>query len=199
MTAQIDDMFRYRDTQYAVCGISECTLFDPSLFGLNPAGTCSACWRGYQAVFAVDDSRLVLDTLHVNLLVPGERYTREPGPPIDGVSPTGPHGEHDLFNNHYTDLKVHLDYSGGVLLGHGFIRELYVHMGFHPAWKYTEALELVFENGVLEAEFDRSERMAQVRERMLEDRGEGDADRALDDEEIRDFVKEAFSRTYRMG
>jgi hypothetical protein len=52
MTAQIDDTFRYRWRQYAVAGVSDGELFDPSLLDLKPAGTCSACWRGYQVVGA---------------------------------------------------------------------------------------------------------------------------------------------------
>lgn len=39
--------------------------------------------------------------------------------------------------------------SGGLLLGEGFIQELYVHMGFHPAWKYLHVIELIFEGGQL--------------------------------------------------
>ena len=63
MTAQIHDRIRYQDIVYSVTGISEGELFDPSLLGLKPVGTCTACWRGYLAVFAIVDSRLVLDTL----------------------------------------------------------------------------------------------------------------------------------------
>jgi len=131
MTAQINDTFRYRNHEYAVAGISEGELFDPSLLDLEPAGTCTACWRGYQAVFALSDSHLVLDTLHVNLLKPGDVYEREEGPEINGVKPGGPRGERDWFNNHYEGLDYHLEYTGGLLLADGFIKELYVHMGFH--------------------------------------------------------------------
>ena len=52
MTAQINDVFRYRNREYAVAGISEGELFDPTLLCLEPAGTSTACWRGYQAIFA---------------------------------------------------------------------------------------------------------------------------------------------------
>src|SRR5262245_18320683 len=121
MTAQINDTFRYRQREYAVAGISEGELFDPSLLDLKPTGTCTACWRGYQAVFAVADTRLVLDALHVCLVKPGQGYQPEEGPSINGVKPAGPQGEHDLFNNHYEGLEYHLEYSGGLLLADGFI------------------------------------------------------------------------------
>ena len=148
MTAQIDDIFRHSGVDFSVSGISEGELFEPSLLDLNPADTCTACWRGYQAVFAMLESRLVPDTLHVNLLTEGEGYKCQEGPPINGVTPTGPLEEYDWFNNHYVCLEYHLEYTGGLLLADGFIDDLYVHMGFHPAWKYTNVIELIFENGI---------------------------------------------------
>ncbi|WP_298865966.1 hypothetical protein [uncultured Gimesia sp.] len=81
MTAQIDDLFRHNGINFSLSGISEGKLFEPSLFGLNPKGTCSACWRGYQAIFAVSDSRLVMDTLHVSLFTEEEGYKKQVGPP----------------------------------------------------------------------------------------------------------------------
>jgi hypothetical protein len=198
MTAQINDVFRYRNHEYAVAGISEGELFDPSLLDLKPAGTCTACWRGYQAVFALSGSRLVLDALHVNLLKPGEGYGREEGPQINGVKPGEPRGEHDWFNNHYEGLEYHLEYTGGLLLADGFIQELYVHMGFHPAWKYERVVELIFDGGIVKQEFDRSEQMAEIRQRFLELRAKNDSDRMPAEDEIARFVERAFDRSYRM-
>ena len=41
-------------------------------------------------------------------------------------------------------------------------------MGFHPAWKYEEVHELVFESGILESESDLSSRMAEIRDKVFE-------------------------------
>lgn len=60
VTAQINGTFRHRKREYAAAGISEGELFEPSLLDLKPAGAYAACWRGYQAVFAVLGSRLSL-------------------------------------------------------------------------------------------------------------------------------------------
>jgi hypothetical protein len=197
MTAQINDTFRYRKHEYAVAGISEGELFEPSLLDLKPAGTCTACWRGYQAVFALSDSRLVLDALHVNLLKPEKGYERDEGPTINGVKPDGRRGEHDWFNNHYEGLDYHLEYTGGLLLADGFIEKLYVHMGFHPAWKYEKVFELIFATGILKQEFDRSGRMAEIRQEFLEQRTEIDLERMPTEDEIAQFVERAFDRRYR--
>ena len=198
MTAQLNDTFRYHGREYAVAGISEGELFDPALLDLRPAATCTACWRGYQAVFGLSGARLVLDALHVNLLMPGQGYQRQEGPEINGVKPTGPREKHDWFNNHYEGIGYHLEYAGGLLLADGFIQELYVHMGFHPAWKYERVVELVFESGVLKREFDRSEQMAELRARVADSRPAGGDGHKLTRDEIVEFVERAFDRTYRM-
>lgn len=199
MTAQIDDIFRFRQREYAVAGISEGELFDPSLLGLKPAGTCTACWRGYLACFAVSNSRLVLEALHVNLLRPGKDHERVEGPIINGVKPGEPRGKHEWFNNHYERLEYYLDYTGGLLLADGFIRELYVHMGFHPAWKYERVIELIFDAGIVKQESDRSERMAEIRNMVGKFRKEEFSYELPSQEEIRRFVERAFDRSYRIS
>jgi hypothetical protein len=201
MTAQINDTFRYRNAEYSLAGISEGELFDISILDLKPAMASTACWRGYQAVFTVAQSRLVLDALHVNLLREGqgkERFQREEGPVINGVTPSPSHKEYDFFNNHYQGLNYHLEYSGGLLLADGFIQSLYVHMGFHPAWKYETVIELIFDAGILKQEFDRSARMAEIREMLLRSRNEDVSSEMPTREEIERFVERAFDRSYRM-
>jgi hypothetical protein len=194
MTAQMPDRFRYQGVDYDLAGISAAGLFSPSQFGMEPKGTCTACWRGYQAVFALAGSRLVLDTLRVELYRRGKGYRRQEGPPINGVSPTDGHGG---FNNHYVGINVHLDYTGGLLLARGFLHELYVHMGFYPAWKYTDVVELVFEKGVLQRQFDRSERMAEIRQRVLQSAEPGERAGPRAPREMREFIERSFDRTYR--
>jgi hypothetical protein len=163
MTAQIDDTLVLRGSRRAIAGQSSPGLFDPARLGLTPIAPCTACWRGYQAVFGLDGNRLVLGELHVNL--DGE-VGGAGRPAINGVRPTGPGGGHDWFNHHYACLGLPVEYSGGLLLADGFIRELYVHNGIHPAWKYRHVTELLFDRGVLTAELDRSALMAETRQRF---------------------------------
>jgi hypothetical protein len=200
MTAQINDRFLHRGLEYSLAGISEGEVLDLTLLGVEPMGTCSACWRGYQAVFAVAESRLVLDALLINLMGPGKGKSRSVGgPEINGVGPVPRKKEgYDLFSHHYLGLNYHLEYSGGLLLADGFIDSLYVHMGFHPPWKYEMVVELVFEGGVLHAEYDRSERMAEVRAMMTKTDGDDVSSDRPNMIEIRRFVERAFDRSYRM-
>lgn len=159
MTAQFSDLFRLHDAEYSVAEVHGDNLFEPASFGLFPIMASTACWRGYVAIFAVSEAHLVLDSLFVNL-----RETK--GPPINNISPRPPAGRFGMFNQEYRGLNHRLDFSGKLLLGNDFIRELYVHMGFHPAWKYRTVIELAFEDGKLTAENDRSERMAEIRRTM---------------------------------
>jgi hypothetical protein len=188
MTAQVNDSFRYRDTEYTLAGISEGELFDISAFGLELDRFCSACYRGYVALFAVTQNRLVLDALRVRLKNSGEV------PVINGVKPFLEYGK-----PHYEGLDYRLEYSGGVLLANGFIDSLYVHMGFHSAWKFETVIELIFDAGILKKEIDRSNRMAEIREMVVNFRNESDATRAPVKTSITRFVERAFDRTYRMS
>ena len=198
VTAQINDLFHYRNRNYSVAGISEGELFVPSVLDLMPVSTCTACWRGYRAVFGLLDKRLVLSDLHINLMKSEGRYQRQEGPDINGVKATDRKDKHDWFNNHYESLAYHLEYSGGLLIADGFLRELYVHMGFHPPWKYESVFELIFEGGILKQEFDRSERMAEIRKEFVQARPKDSSGAPLSRDEITKFVERAFDRSYRM-
>jgi hypothetical protein len=216
MTAQINDTFFYQGESYAVAGISEGDLFDPAAFGMEPTGTCSNCWRGWQAQYALAGRQLVVDVLNVNLFdrdkLPGS-YVRVPGPPIGGVLPVDDEQDRSededeearlrrairqtgSFSNRYENLGHPLTYTGGLLLASGFIRDLYVHMGFHPAWKYEKIVELVFEGGVLRKACDRSAEMAELRNLVLAQSQESDARGRGPGVSAREFIERAFDRRY---
>lgn len=191
MTAQISDVFEYQQRCLSIAGISEGSLFEPEAFGLDLGSNCSACWRGYQAVFALSDNRLVLDKLHVWLNDP------QHPPTIHGVAGESP-GKVGIFNWRYDPLRCPLNYTGGVLLATGFISELYVHMGFHPAWKFREVHELIFKAGELIEASDRSEKMAEIREQIIASQKQRRATFQPDAGQIPDFVARAFDQRYRL-
>ena len=167
-------------------GLADPSLFDPGIFGLDPVGTCSACHCGYVATFAVADGRLVVDALDVNLYEPDDG--REParfkpllGPPVNGVSPAGTPGRQaGLFNNRYRGLAHPLPYTGDLLIGDGLIPEFYSHMRSAAAWQFRTVVELVFEDGRLHRETDRSADAAEVRARALSGRRRGNLGRPIE-------------------
>lgn len=199
MTAQIDDFFLYDEHSYSVSGISEGSLFDPAILEIKPMSSCTACWRGYFVEYGLVDRHLAVINLHANFYEEGEGYQRLQGPTINGVAPTDSKEEYDWFNNHYEKINFYLEFSGGLLLADGFIRNLYVHMGFHPAWKYEKVRELIFENGILVADYDRSEKMAEIRELATSGGLQKGPSGMPSDQDIHSFIRQAFDRTYPMG
>ncbi len=124
----------------------------------------TACWRGFICTYGVSDGALFLEELRVGLSAEDKEATKAGGGrPLFGKVPGYTFG-----TAVYESLHSPVPFSGGLLIADGFIRELYVHMGFHPAWKFTEVHELLFEEGRLAEARDCSEAMARVRERLTQ-------------------------------
>src|SRR5262245_37177060 len=151
MTAQFSDSVTFEGEDYALAGTNGKGLFDPNNHGMKPVGRCSACWRGFLCSYRVDGRCLLPAQLAVCL--------DEPARALFGVMPRADEGEIHLFDVIYKGLGHRVPYSGGILLARNFIEELYVHMGFHPAWKYREVHELSFEDGRLVRAENRSDQM----------------------------------------
>lgn len=196
MTAQMQDQFQLRGHTYCVAGISEGELFDPALIELAPVAASTACWRGYQAVFKISSLRLVLDTLHTRLTEADA--PRVQGPVINGIAPREQRGRLDGFDNHYFGLGYVLEYTGGLLLADDFIKELYLHMGFHPAWKYRRVVELIFHRGLLIREHDRSAEISRLRDEIITSGTDPRAGPLVPEtrEKIDELVRRAFDRSY---
>jgi hypothetical protein len=165
MTAQISDIVFHRGLEYALASYSV-EPFSPADFGYSPAIASTACVRGYLAEYEVRNGSLLLRRLSINHYVLGSDESLAERPcDLFGV-------QAEEWDNSYIgrwvfrNLNMPLQYSGVLILAREFIRSLYVHMGFHPAWKYEEALELVFESGRLASERDLGPEMADIRKRM---------------------------------
>lgn len=172
MTAQMSDRFIYRQTDYELAGINGDGLFDPAQHGLNPIATCTSCWRGFHCKYEIRDSQLLLRTLRITHGVRERDSERiADAPALSGRRPVRATEEFPIFRSIYEDVDLLVPFTGGLLLARGFIEALYVHMGFHPAWKFREVHELLFDRGRLTQATDRSAEMAKLRE-DVEGRGE---------------------------
>ncbi|MEH2271494.1 MAG: hypothetical protein V7K68_24245 [Nostoc sp.] len=67
----------------------------------------------------------------------------------------------------YDELNHLVEFTGSLLVANNFIKSLYVHLGFQPAYKYEEVHELIFESGYLMQSINRSKEMADIRQKML--------------------------------
>ena len=105
-----------------------------------------------------------------------------------------PTDEDALFNNEYFEVRVPLDYSGGILIAKDFIDDLYVHMGFHPAWKYQTVAELIFDKGRFVSVSDKSLEMKALRQTVSE--GELDGPGVDRPEDCIAWIERCFERRY---
>ena len=153
MTAQVHDRVDWRSRSYLLVGVDGGPLFDPADHGLNDLHpTTTANWRGWVARYAIVDDRFLLaDLVDIGrFLLPGET-----APTFNGVEASY-EGRGPL---NYMGLNMHLDFTGRLLIAHGFIQSLYRHMGFHPAWKFEESWELDLDDGQVTDARDLSDEM----------------------------------------
>ncbi len=191
MTAQFSDTVTYGGEDFSLAGISGEGLFNPWQHELRPVGACSACWNGYLCFYSVDGGVLSLRKLLIWLAdADGKMLVSvDECPSLFGVLPKKLKKE-DTFDWCYEPKEALVPFSGGLLLARGFISELYVHMGFHPAWKYREVHELIFEQGRLVSAADKSEEMARIREGARDPLGPGR------NEDPVGWIRKCFSREY---
>ncbi len=203
MTAQMSNAFRLYGDAYSLVATSNGDFFDISIFDIPVWPVSTACIRGYVAEFAVSDGRLVLDNLFVSPMsinLDTKNLEFVDGPMINGVKPVAPPPEdRSSFTNHYHGLNVHLEYTGGILIARGFIQKLYLHLGYQPARCYHEVRELIFENGALANEYDRSDPIAEIREFRLSANDSETLKSKSFRKEWRRRIKKAFHRRYGIG
>lgn len=196
VTAQLPDVVELEGCAHAIAGIAGAGLFDPRDFGLEPVALSSACWRGFEARYAVRDGALHLARLQINLQ--GERPGRLPVAPTlrgrTGRLESSGKGSRMMLSASFTyeELGV-MPFTGGLLLTDGFIEHLYVHMGFHPAWKFERVVELLIESGHVVASLDRSAALKEVRDRLS---AEPLRPTSRDRDEVMGWIKRAFSLDY---
>jgi hypothetical protein len=169
MTAQIPDMILINDKNYSIVGVNGGELFTPQSVGIEPVAIMSACWRGYVCKYKIIDNKLILDELQLsfgmdNMSGKKREFVPQVAPAINGVNPTG---KHLSFSNIYEGINLHIPFTGGILAGRDFIQTLYVHMGFHPAWKYQTVFELIFESGNVQEIRDVSIDVEELRSKMM--------------------------------
>lgn len=162
MTAQASDRVLYRDEQFSLVGWEGSALFDPAEHGLHPVAISTGNWLGYLCGYVVSAGWLKLDCLTLGLSAEAqEAIACGDAPVLFGVTPIRGEGG---YSAEYRELDHVVPYSGVLTLGADFVWDMYVHMGYHPPWKYRRVYDLKFEAGRLVSEVDRSADMAQLRE-----------------------------------
>ncbi|MHC5738630.1 hypothetical protein [Nostoc sp.] len=169
MTRQVSDGLIYKSQIFCIAGVDGVGLFEPTQHGFSPQLGTTACWRGYCCTYKVIEETLYLKELIISvrlkekLAIKHGRATRD----FLGVLPylrNTPVGHPSAI---YDELNHLVEFTGSLLVANNFIKSLYVHLGFQPAYKYEEVHELMFENGYLMQSINRSEEMADIRQKII--------------------------------
>lgn len=206
MTAQIPDTVIYESRAFSIAGVNGNGLFTPAEIGLSVQMCSTACYRGHYCQYTVLDKSLYLTKLTVGLTTADSTIAEKgEGPLVFGRKPKRERFECEYHDGSkgsywgdwfYEDFQHPVAYSGGLLIGSEFIREMYVHMGFHPAYKFRTVFELVFESGSLVNASNRSKEMQEFRE-MIANRPLSPAD-PKDEQAVKSWIERAFSLDYRL-
>lgn len=191
MTAQLSDTLLYGDEEYSICGVNGEGLFDPAHENIEAVAWETDCWKGFLCTYKILPNELLLFDLNVGLGLETETIIRHgQAPKIHGVYPSCS-GESSVAEYRHLNLKI--PFTGGLLLGKNFLWELYVHMGFHPAYKYQNVLEILFEEGNVIKVRDCSEKMAEIRRRGAEKTRHSDGDTM---HELVSWIERCFDMSY---
>ncbi len=162
MTAQIDDCLIWKGTKYKIVsldvdsamGLFENQLFHPAEQGIIfPEMISTACYRGFYCLY-----ELVEDSLYLSKLTVQSRGGNYPA--INGALP-GKDRQDGCAE--YTSLRLPIESTGHVRVGHGFIKSKFVYMGFQEATAYEVIKDLHFKAGKLVKCIDLSEDIKRLR------------------------------------
>ena len=192
MTAQAQDLVRWRERTWALVGEDGTGLFDPTAFGVVPQALHTGAWRGYICTYAVADAELRLVRLEIGFDPDTSERAKAGDPPLIGGGAPVQRGSGSAWL--YDGIAEPVHFTGGLRLGDGFITELYVHMGFAPAWKFAEVFELRFDGGRLLSAVDRSDEMRRVREELSTE--PLSPSRTSGAGRIDDWIRSTFDRRY---
>lgn len=189
MTAQIGDKFTFKGDDYSIVAISTPIGFNFQNYGITPEPICTACWNGYWCEYEISDTGIFLKNLYINSK--DDYY-----PEINGVRPVDDEKEgqkrYQYMGHHlYKNLSIPLEYTGKILVGKGFLREYYIHMGYQRAWAYENLRELIFENGKLMETFDHGEMAKKLRKEI--DAQTNNKERANGNVNISMFIEKSYS------
>ena len=192
MTAQITDVYKYKDRSYTLVATEPKLKFDPEEYGFQPEMISTASWDGYWSTYKIDDEHLVFDELTIKDANNNYPKINDVEPQIDNVVSPKDNKEHP-FKAVYKNINLPIDFTGKILLGDKFINEYYVHMGYQSAWAYEDLIEFTFIRGKMLDKKDLSEFAEKMRESMKKD---PQLTKDLMKGKTEEFINKKFSKKY---
>lgn len=145
----------------------------------------------YSGNMEVEDYKLYLKDLSV--------FCDRGFPEIGNVAPKLTEISYGITNACYEDIHVPLIYTGGMIIGRGYLKDYDKGMicsgrYYEPVYCYETLLELIFQDGRLVTEIDHSKAMKRIRKNLeLELRS---LDKERDVKCIRHFINTSFVGDY---
>lgn len=181
ITGQVPEEFLYKDEVYSLAGVKGVGLFSADEFGIPTQSASTACYRGFQMGFKIQDNELRLNWMVL-------KTDLSPPPSINGIEPQQITERYSMFSHRYEDLNIKSHFTGKLLIGKDFIQSMYVHMGFQKPIAYEIVLELFLEEGTITEIKDRSKEVEVLRKQAI--------DFDPDKDSIETFIKYSFSLYY---
>jgi hypothetical protein len=153
MTAQSNDTIAFEGREYEVTARSGGELFDPELYGFSPTAPHTGCWRGHRCSYAVENGRLVLDTLWICHGAPKWGLVQElwPLPELNGVAANEKYEAeiYQEFQGRYHQLHLNLPYEGSLLIAADDPSDEPRFRGYPRPWHFNAVRKLTFSLGRL--------------------------------------------------
>ncbi len=141
----------------------------------------TACYGGYFCRYSFKDKNLVLSAIYT--------LNKFKTPAFGGIEAnrrkTGGFWK-------YAGLDLPIEYSGGIVIGRGFLDQFYVHMGFHRPHCFKNVRELIVDKGRLIECVDHSNRIEEIRNRMRSKEVTNDS-LAKDEDGVVRFIQDSLS------
>ena len=163
MTAQISDTIIYKDRLFSIAGVNGTGLFNPADYGIEPVITSTACYRGFCCTYTVVDKFLQLNKVDLGLDLKNSLLIKHGRGGLKLFGQTSEDTISACGLHRYSSLNELIDFTGGLLTGTDFIRELSTNMGRASPYKFKRVIELIFESGQLIKSVDRSQQMSELR------------------------------------
>ena len=170
MTAQIPDTLLIESESFSIIKVRGEGLFHPQSIGIKPVCTSSACWRGYECHYAIEDGQLLLRRLVVPISAGAVKLGRVQifGKKPEIVRPRRIPADEKFLGigiamHEISDISIPISFSGQLLAGRDLDASLYVHMGLQSAYKYRRLKQLTFDSGALTSLVDRSQDAEAIR------------------------------------
>ena len=151
MTAQFSDDFLFKGKKFSLVGIDGGDLASPEQFGMEAEMLHTGCYRGFYTTYELTEDALYLREL--TLREKSGNYL-----PIGKIEPEK--AEHQAT---YHGLSVMVPFTGKIRLAKGFIKELYIHMGYQKPTAFKTVLDITLEGGRVVEIKNRSQEMKEKR------------------------------------